>query len=100
MCAILDGRRDRIHFFELDLVELPELQLDNREVTAARLTSPDELQSVTKTRLVAAYLAGRQSRHHHPDPMGPADSSIASTLRTANENEKPICGSDKLVRDD
>src|SRR5580693_9115032 len=31
-CHISDGRRDRVHFFELRLVELPKLQLDNREV--------------------------------------------------------------------
>jgi hypothetical protein len=27
-----DGRRDRTHFFELRLDELPKLQLDKREV--------------------------------------------------------------------
>ena len=31
-CCIWDGRRDRIHFFELRLDELPKLRLDNREV--------------------------------------------------------------------
>jgi 8-oxo-dGTP diphosphatase len=34
-----DGRRTRVHFFELRLVELPKLRLDNREIIAARLTS-------------------------------------------------------------
>ena len=29
-----DGRRDRVHFFELHLDCLPELRLDNREVIA------------------------------------------------------------------
>jgi 8-oxo-dGTP pyrophosphatase MutT (NUDIX family) len=55
-CGIWDGRRDRVHFFELRLVELPKLQLDNREVIAARLTSPAELQSMVLTASVAAYL--------------------------------------------
>jgi hypothetical protein len=41
------------------LVELPKLQLDNREIIEARLTSPIELQRMAQTGLVAAYLAGR-----------------------------------------
>jgi 8-oxo-dGTP pyrophosphatase MutT (NUDIX family) len=56
-CCIWDGRRDRIHFFELRLNELPKLQLDKREVIEARLTSPVELQSMALTGLLAAYLA-------------------------------------------
>ena len=59
-CGIWDGRRDRIFFFELRLVELPKLQLDNREVIEARLTSPIELQNMVLTDLVAIYLARRQ----------------------------------------
>ena len=59
-CRVWDGRRDRIHFFELRLDELPKLQLDKREVIKARLTSPVELQSMTLTGLLAAYLALRQ----------------------------------------
>jgi 8-oxo-dGTP diphosphatase len=55
-CGIWDGRCDRVHFFELRLVELPRLQLDNREIIAARLTSPAELQSMVLTASVAAYL--------------------------------------------
>jgi 8-oxo-dGTP pyrophosphatase MutT (NUDIX family) len=55
-CGIWDGRRDRVHFFELRLVELPQPQLDNREVIAARLTSPAELQNMELTGPVAAYL--------------------------------------------
>jgi len=35
-CGIWDGRRDRGHFFELRLDQLPKLQLDNREIIAAR----------------------------------------------------------------
>lgn len=56
----LDGLRDRIHFFELRLDELPKLQLDKREVIEARLTSPVELQSMALTGLLASYLALRQ----------------------------------------
>ena len=51
-----DGRRDRVHFFELRLAELPELKLDNREVIEARLTSPADLQGMVLTRPLAAYL--------------------------------------------
>jgi hypothetical protein len=32
-----------VHFFELRLDRLPELQLDNREIIGARLISPSEL---------------------------------------------------------
>jgi 8-oxo-dGTP diphosphatase len=55
--GIWDGRRDRVHFFEVRLVELPTLRLDNREVIAARLTSPAELQSMALTASVAVYLS-------------------------------------------
>ena len=55
-CGNWDGRRDRVHFFELRLAESPKLQLDNREVIAARLISPCELQHMTLTGPVAAYL--------------------------------------------
>ena len=67
-CIIWDGRRERVHFFEVHLVELPKLQLDNREIIAARLTSPTELQRMALTGLLAAYLAGRQSLGCHPEP--------------------------------
>ena len=56
ICGIWDGRRDRVHFFELRLVEVPKLQIDNREIIAARLTSPSELHSMVLTGPVAAYL--------------------------------------------
>lgn len=59
--GIWDGRRDQIYFFELCLDELPQLQLDNREVIEARFTSPIELHSMALSELVAAYLARRQS---------------------------------------
>jgi len=58
-CGIWDGRRDRVHFFELRLVELPKLQLDNREIIASRLASPSELHRVVLTGPVTAYLGRR-----------------------------------------
>jgi 8-oxo-dGTP diphosphatase len=67
-CTNCDGRRDRIHFFELRLVTPPKLRLDNREVIEARLTSPFELQNMALTGLVAAYLACRQSLGCRPEP--------------------------------
>jgi 8-oxo-dGTP diphosphatase len=58
-CGTWDGRRDRVYFFEARLVELPELQLDRREIVAARLTSPTELRNMVLTGPLAAYLLGR-----------------------------------------
>jgi 8-oxo-dGTP diphosphatase len=55
-CGFWDGRPDRVHFFELRLVEPPALQLDNREVIAARWASPGELNSMKLTGPIAAYL--------------------------------------------
>jgi 8-oxo-dGTP diphosphatase len=51
-----DGRRDRVHFFEVQLEELPRLHLDYREITDARLMSPSELRDIALTGPVAAYL--------------------------------------------
>ncbi len=60
-CGSWDGRRDQVHFFELRLAKPPQLKLDNREIVAARLTSPVELQSMVLTGPLAAYLGrGRQ----------------------------------------
>jgi 8-oxo-dGTP diphosphatase len=60
-CGSWDGRHDRVHFFELCLAEPPQLKLDNREIVAARLTLPVELQSMVLTGPLAAYLGrGRQ----------------------------------------
>ncbi|OLL31159.1 NUDIX hydrolase [Burkholderia sp. SRS-W-2-2016] len=56
-----DGRRDRVHFFELHLDSLPELRLDNREIVAAYLASPEELRSFSLTAAVAAHL-GKDTR--------------------------------------
>jgi 8-oxo-dGTP pyrophosphatase MutT (NUDIX family) len=43
--GIWDGRRDRVHFFELQLKELPRLKLDDREIIAARFVPIAELQT-------------------------------------------------------
>ena len=56
VCGNWGGRKTRVHFFELHLDQLPELQLDNREIIAAQLVSPDELRSLAVTGPVAAYL--------------------------------------------
>jgi 8-oxo-dGTP diphosphatase len=52
-----EGRRDRVYFFELRLKEAPELQLDNREIVAARLIEPSELTRIPLTGPLAAYLS-------------------------------------------
>ncbi len=56
VCGIWDGRRDRVHMFELHLDSLPELRLDNREIVAARLASPEQLRTIALTAAVAAYV--------------------------------------------
>ena len=58
-CGTWDGRKDKVHFFELRLDRLPQLQLDNREIIAAQLVRPRELQDMALTGPVAAYLDGR-----------------------------------------
>ena len=60
--AFGDGRPTRLHFFELRLPELPMLQLDNREVIAARLTSPIELHGMVLTGPLAAYVGKLRAR--------------------------------------
>jgi 8-oxo-dGTP diphosphatase len=55
-CGVWDGRPDRVHFFKLRLDRLPPLQLDNREIIAARLMSPGDLGGTALTGPVAAYL--------------------------------------------
>jgi 8-oxo-dGTP pyrophosphatase MutT (NUDIX family) len=54
--GVWDGRFDRVHFFELQLDQLPRLELDNREIVAARLVSAAELCDVALTGPVSAYL--------------------------------------------
>ena len=50
--------RLRCHFVVggLRLDQLPELQLDNREIIVARLISPSELRGMALTGPVAVYL--------------------------------------------
>ena len=59
--GIWDGRRDQVHFFELHLDYMPELRLDNREIIATHLASPEELPGIALTNAVTAYL-GREIR--------------------------------------
>ncbi|MGT2476778.1 NUDIX domain-containing protein [Paraburkholderia terrae] len=58
VCGNWEGRRDRVHFFELHLDRMPELRLDNREIVAVRLASPEELHGIALTGAVVAYLGG------------------------------------------
>jgi hypothetical protein len=57
-----------VHFFELHLDRLPELRLDNREIIAAHLVSPEELQGLALTGAVAAYLGKDLSSPRYPPP--------------------------------
>jgi 8-oxo-dGTP pyrophosphatase MutT (NUDIX family) len=73
--GIWDGRPDRVHFFELRLDQLPELRLDNREIVAARLVSPEELPGMALTGPVTAYLGGclrRAATDRWPEPKDDA----------------------------
>jgi 8-oxo-dGTP diphosphatase len=55
--GIWDGRRDRVHFFELRLSALPDLKLDGREIIAAQLTPLGELRNLGLTEPTTAYLS-------------------------------------------
>jgi 8-oxo-dGTP diphosphatase len=59
-CGNWDGRRDRVHFFELRLRELPKLKLDHREIVAATLASPAEWRGIVLSGPTAAYLGDRE----------------------------------------
>lgn len=54
--GLWDGRRDRVHFFELRLECPPELRLDHREIVDVRLASPHELAEIPLTAAVTAFL--------------------------------------------
>ncbi len=54
--GIWDCRPDQVHVFRLRLDQPPTLQLDNREVVAARLFSPAELDQLPMIGPVNAYL--------------------------------------------
>jgi len=58
--GIWDGRRDRVHFFKLQLDRPPQLRLDNREIVAVRLVPPHRLDGIALTGPVAAYLQRRR----------------------------------------
>jgi 8-oxo-dGTP diphosphatase len=60
-CGNWDGRRDRVHFFELHLEALPRLQLDNREIITARLVASEEMRGIRLGGPVTAYLQGRRN---------------------------------------
>ena len=60
--GVWDGRRDRVHFFELRLESVPELRLDNREIIATRLASPEELRHLALTGPVAAFFGENRPR--------------------------------------
>lgn len=57
--GIWDEREDHVHFFELRLDRLPQLQVDNREIVAAEFVSACQLPGMALTGPVAAYLARR-----------------------------------------
>jgi 8-oxo-dGTP pyrophosphatase MutT (NUDIX family) len=63
-----DGRRDKVHFFELRLEQIPRLRLDNREIIEARLAAPTDLLGAELTGPVAAYIARISSPTWHPAP--------------------------------
>jgi 8-oxo-dGTP diphosphatase len=68
-CGIWDGRRTRLHFFELRLLDMPRLQLDNREIIAAQTISPIELHGMALTGPVAAYVARSVDAQRAPEPI-------------------------------
>ena len=66
-----DGRRDRVHLFEWWVEALPPLQVDNREIVAARLVTLDEMSTMALTPPLAAYrdaLGGSPARTRHQPP--------------------------------
>ena len=66
-----DGRRDRVHLFELRLDRLPPLRLDNREIIAARLATLDELRDLELTGPLAAYRDTLAAEPPKPPPPAP-----------------------------
>lgn len=56
VCGLWEGRRDRVHLFELQLDRMPTLRLDNREIVAARFTPVEQTHTLAVTGPVAAYL--------------------------------------------
>ena len=62
LCGNWDGRRSRVHFFELRLDRQPQLRLDNREIIDARWVPSSELSGIPLTRPVAVFLDRGASR--------------------------------------
>lgn len=56
--GVAEGRRDRVHVFEVRLDRLPTLRLDGREIILAELVALTDLQHVALTTPVAAYVGG------------------------------------------
>ena len=56
--GLWEGRRDRVHLFELHLDRMPALRLDNREIVAARFIPTEQARGLAVTGPVAAYLGG------------------------------------------
>jgi 8-oxo-dGTP diphosphatase len=55
--GLWEGRRDRVHLFELQLDRMPTLRLDNREIVEARFIPVEQTRGFAVTGPVAAYLA-------------------------------------------
>ncbi len=55
--GLWDGRKDRVHFFELRLEQLPELRCDNREIVEARFIPLQDAGRAMLTDSTRAYLA-------------------------------------------
>nr|WP_294508600.1 NUDIX hydrolase [uncultured Rhodopila sp.] len=70
--GVYDGRRDRVHLFELRLERLPALTFDNREIVGGRLVSAAEWPDMALTGPVAAYLRGAR-KETSPDRTVPAE---------------------------
>jgi 8-oxo-dGTP pyrophosphatase MutT (NUDIX family) len=79
-----DGRRDRVHFFELHLDRLPELRLDNREIVAAQMTSPEQLHGVALTAPVAAYF---DRKLHEQSTVSLSDTAAGHAERPTSVSE-------------
>jgi len=56
VCGLWEGRRDRVHLFELQLDRMPALRLDNREIVGARFIPVEQARGLAVTGPVAAYL--------------------------------------------
>ena len=60
VCGLWEGRRDRVHLFELQLDRIPTLRLDNREIVGARFMPVEQTHGLEVTGPVAAYLGAKR----------------------------------------